>query len=281
MSIASLPIKPPAFSWAKVMKYFAVAKMNFTHSHVYLFDAFSMGGMVAVRVWILFLLYKAAYSSLGQAEVGGLTLAHAVWIILFTQVFQMSNAPRKIVFKMSDDIKSGDIAYMLIRPMSYLLHILIGQWGVIFSRLFFSLIIGVLAPLFLVGSFPVSVPSVLASALLLIFGMTLGILMSMCVGLFAFWTEDVSAFRWIFDKLQWYLGGLVIPVALFPETLRSVVELAPFAHMYYGPARILVKYDPDLFIQYLTTQIVWLVVIALVTILIYKKGIKNVSINGG
>jgi ABC-2 type transport system permease protein len=40
------------------------------------------------------------------------------------------------------------------------------------------------------------------------------------------------------------LGGVLVPLELFPEPLGSIARALPFAALLYGPARTIVKFDP-------------------------------------
>jgi ABC-type uncharacterized transport system permease subunit len=39
------------------------------------------------------------------------------------------------------------------------------------------------------------------------------------------------------------LGGMLLPVELYPAAVRRVVEALPFQYMIAGPARLLVKFS--------------------------------------
>lgn len=63
------------------------------------------------------------------------------------------------------------------------------------------------------------------------------------IGLGAFWLEDTSGLTIIYSRLTMILGGMLIPIGLFPESLQPLLKLLPFASIIGGPARLFV--DPD------------------------------------
>ena len=69
------------------------------------------------------------------------------------------------------------------------------------------------------------------------------------IGLAAFVSEDVSAYDWIYQKLLFILGGMLIPVDFFPAWLQKVAQALPFQYAMYGPARLFVEPEAGQFLQ--------------------------------
>jgi ABC-2 type transport system permease protein len=55
----------------------------------------------------------------------------------------------------------------------------------------------------------------------------------------------------------------------------------PFAYMMYGPARLFVEPNLQVFIQIITGQLLWLAVLGGVLALAFSRGIRRLAINGG
>ena len=58
------------------------------------------------------------------------------------------------------------------------------------------------------------------------------------IGLGAFWLEDTSGLLLIYSRVTMILGGMLIPLELFPESWQPVLRVLPFSSMVYGPARL-------------------------------------------
>ena len=101
------------------------------------------------------------------------------------------------------------------------------------------------------------------------------------IGLAAFVAEEVAPFEWIYQKLVFILGGMLIPLDFYPAWLQTIPKSLPFAYMMYGPARLFVQPDPQLFVQILVGQILWLVVLGGLLALVFSHGMKRLAINGG
>ena len=81
------------------------------------------------------------------------------------------------------------------------------------------------------------------------------------IGLAAFVSEDVSAFDWIYQKLLFILGGMLIPIDFFPAWLQKVAQALPFQYAMYGPARLFVEPGVEQFLRLAAGQAAWLVVL--------------------
>ena len=101
------------------------------------------------------------------------------------------------------------------------------------------------------------------------------------IGLSAFLVEDVSAFMWIYQKLAFLFGGMLIPLDFYPGWLQVIARALPFASMTYGPARLFVTPTTELFVSVITLQIVWIVILGLMLTLAYRRGVAYLTVNGG
>jgi len=264
----------------KTLKYLSVIRINARNTLAYLVNALSRSAIVVLRIWIFTQLYTASYAMAGATDIGGLTLPMAIWSLMLTQSFQSAARPM-LVRILDEEVKTGKLAYSVNRPYSYMLFHLSGYLGRSAPNLITNLMIGALAAIFLVGPLPTSLIGIALGAALLCLGYMLDFCMQFIIGLLGFWLEDTAALVWIYTKGQFVLGGVILPLALFPGALGRLASLLPFGLMYYGPARIMVNFDFGLFKEFILMQFVWIAVFGLAALLIFKKSLKYVSINGG
>ena len=57
------------------------------------------------------------------------------------------------------------------------------------------------------------------------------------IGCAAFWLQDASPVYWIWQKFNFVLGGLILPLSLYPEWLQKVAYLSPFSALLNGTGR--------------------------------------------
>lgn len=264
----------------KTLKYFEIAKVNFNNSTAYLLNVFSRSALLILRIWIYTQLYTVTFAQNNSTEIGGLSLTMVIWSLMLAQSFNSSTKPM-LSGQIDEEVKSGTIAYSINKPYSYSLFHYAGFIGRTVPNVFSNVVIGGLAAIVLVGPINFNLLALICGALLLLFGFTIDFFIGYIIGLTAFWIEDTSAFIWIYSKGQLVFGGMILPIALFPDYLKSIVEYSPFTQLYYSAARIIVNFEPALFWQYLLTQISWIAIFWLISFLLFKSSIKNVAINGG
>ncbi len=264
----------------KGSKYLAVSRISIRNSITHGVALFSRTALIMVRIWILLYLYTAIYQGSFSQTINGLTLPMVMWSIALTQSFQAATRPA-ISLLIAEEIQSGTIAYALSRPYSYLFFHFSQYWGNLLPRLAINLIIALTTVWLLVGSLSITPASLLLSLTVLICGYTLEFVFFLFLGLCAFQIEDINPLLWNYNKTQIIFSGLVLPVSLFPNGLRQIAEFLPFTQVYYSAARLMVNFDFALFVQYLLTQTMWLIVLIPLVLLYFRKAIRNVAINGG
>ncbi len=97
----------------------------------------------------------------------------------------------------------------------------------------------------------------------------------------AFWTEETQPFVFIFSRLTLVLGGVLAPLEIFPQPLRSIAQALPFSAILYGPARTLIHFELNSFVGLLIQQALTIVVGSVILLVIYQVAIRRVNINGG
>lgn len=68
---------------------------------------------------------------------------------------------------------------------------------------------------------------------------------------------------------------------MFPEFIRPIIKCTPIFVVTYGPAKLLIDFSMEKFIQILVAQIVYLIIAILIIGILYKKGVKKLNVNGG
>jgi len=74
---------------------------------------------------------------------------------------------------------------------------------------------------------------------------------------------------------------MLIPLDFYPAWLQTIAKSLPFAYMMYGPARLFVQPDIQLFAQITIGQLLWLAVFGGILALVFSRGMKKLAINGG
>ncbi len=117
------------------------------------------------------------------------------------------------------------------------------------------------------------------AAVLTYFAFTLRFLMQYTLAMLAFWVERVVAFDRLLQIPYLFLSGLIAPLEVFPDAVRSLAVYTPFPYLVWFPARLLAGADVEI-AQGLIVIAVWLLVFQLVSRTIWRRGLRHYSAMG-
>jgi ABC-2 type transport system permease protein len=267
------------FSWKKWSKYLEAAKTSISSEIAYPIAIFSDSVVVVFQVGITTLLYNAAYSFGGYSQINGVTIIEIVWMVTIVQAIRNSVFPAAGVI--SQSIKDGDFSYEVSKPYSYLLFIFAQEFGRGFPYFVINILFGSLACLVFAGPIHLTFLTLLLGLMIMLLGAIIDFLVSVMIGLSSMWIENSDPLWWIWNKGKMIFGGAIIPLAIMPDTVRKIAEYMPFSQVYYAAAQLIVRFDITVFWHFLSIQIVWIMVLGLLTSFVFNKGMKNVTANGG
>lgn len=142
-------------------------------------------------------------------------------------------------WRIAETVKSGAVATDLMRPYDYELYWLSQDLGrALFQFLFRSV------PPFVVGmaAFGARLPPDALHWLALVPSLAMAVAVSFawrfCLNLTAFWLGDYRGVAGMGNLVVILLSGFVVPLAMFPESVRGAVYLLPFASMVAIPIDI-------------------------------------------
>lgn len=260
-------------------KYLAILSITAQSGLAYPLDTFARCGFMAMVIFVFAELWTTTFQLSGRALVGGFDLPRMIWYLVLTETIIMS-CPR-VFTKIDQEVKNGDLAYTLNRPYNYALFQYAAYLGNAALVLPINFLVGGILAYLLAGPPRVAPTAWPAIALCAVLAISLNFVVELVIGLLAFWFEDTYAFFWIYQKTVFTLGGLFLPLDLFPETLRRIAEKLPFTAIAYAPARLTASFDEGLFLNTLATQLIWLLILSGVAALIYRGGARRLNVNGG
>ncbi len=260
-------------------KYSAVFRVSLASNLAYIGEVVFRTLLLVVLVFVLSQLWKTTFANRGARMVSGFTIAQMVWYLIAAESIAMSMPA--LGRQVDQDVRTGQLAYQLCRPCSYILYNFAHYLGERLVRFALNFVIGVLLALLMVGPIPFSWQSLLAWPLFALLAISIEFVAYFAIGLLAFWLEETQIFTFIFSRLTLILGGVMAPLDIFPQPLRWIAEHLPFSAILYGPARTLVHFEAGTFLNVLTLQLVTLLLGGFVLWLIYRQAMRYVNINGG
>lgn len=237
-------------------------------------DLFGNVFFMAVIVGIFSALWRSA------AEFGlpsSLTSRQLVWYLAITEWLALSQP--SIHFQIATEIRRGDVAYALQRPVSYLSACFARAVGELALRLAVLAPAALLVGWFFAGGLP-STSAALAQAAAFGLGAALvAAAFRVLIGLCAFWLQDVMPLHWIWQKLGFVLGGLMLPLEFLPASLQRLAHYTPFPCLLYGPAAFVIGSGQRA--RLALELAVWFLFAAASAGLMFGRARQRLELNGG
>lgn len=260
-------------------KYLEVLRVNVQNQLVYLMDFVFRSLFLIIILFIFAHLWEFAYRSAKLTSVSGYTFPEMIWYFMFAEVIVLSHP--HVQLRIDLEVKQGNIAYALTKPYSYVIYHYFFYLSEVLVRTLVNLVIGCTMVGLLVGQPPFRAESIPYLAICLLFSSAIDFCISMGIGLLAFWIEDTRSVQFIYQKLLFILGGMLLPIEVFPTFVQRLAYYLPLRFIVHGPARMFVKFDLNQWTWLATSQLLWLVALGTILTGLYRKGVKNLHVNGG
>lgn len=260
-------------------KYISIACIVARSNLTYTGEVTSRVIFLGVILFIFLRLWQVTFMETGSMRLGGFTLKEMLWYLMVTEAITLSQ-PR-LSRQIDEDVRSGGLAIKLVRPVFYPFYFLSTALGERWIRFFLNVAVGTVIALCFVGPIKLDTLSIPFLVLSAFFAFTLDSLFQVLIGLFAFWFEDTSGLYLIYSRLTMILGGVIIPVTLFPEWSQPIVRALPFSAMIWGPAGQFVHPDLGSFSELVLRQAITLALLLLALHFVWLQAVSKVSANGG
>lgn len=258
-------------------KYTAITRINLLNNLAYVGELAYRSIFMVVILYVFVQLWTVTFGVVGSDRIAGLSLSDTVWYLVMTETVMLSKI--RFAGKIAEEVRDGSLAYTVGRPYSYLLYHFFYGIGDTLLRLLINFVAGTILVTLLVGPMPAtSLPAVFVAVMLAI---VLDFCINGLLGLLAFFTEDVDSFVIIYQKILFILGGMMIPLDFFPAWLRDLALALPFNYTVYAPAKLFVQFDAGRWLGTVIAQLGWIAVFAVALGLMFRWGMRRVSINGG
>lgn len=249
-------------------------------SNIYYFgEAASRVVFLTVIMYIFLRLWQVTYAEMAADRLGGITLQQMLWYLAVTEAIMLST-PRTAP-NVDQDVRTGAVSLQLIRPLSYPLYQLSVNMGERLVRFSLNLAVGFALCTLFVGIGTLQPQGLIMLLLTLPLAFVLDFLGNFLIGLCAFWIEDTAGIALIYSRLTMILGGMLIPIELFPPMVQPILRVLPFSSIVYGPARMLIAPSADELARVLALQVSGVVVFSLLVALVFSRAMRRVQAHGG
>lgn len=233
-----------------------------------------------MMLFVFFCLWHYMYSDTSNL-INGYSMDQMIWYVILTEILWFGSRNRTLTQQITEDIKSGTIAYGINKPYHYILYIMAKHLGEISIKMLLFTTAGLAIGFVFVGQIPgfglYQLPFILLTTLL---GILINAFLRMTISVLSFWIEDALPFHWIYDKLI-IVVGMLFPVEMFPLWAQPFIKASPIFVVTYGPAKLVIDYSFNVFLQVILVQAVYFIVSLTVLLLLFRRGVKKLNVNGG
>jgi ABC-2 type transport system permease protein len=247
----------------------------------YRFEFFSAIFGTLITTVLLYLLWTAVYQSATSIEM---SYQQLITYLVLGQAFSFGRpGQRRVIARIGGNIRSGNIALDLVRPIDYqLLHFSNTLASYLVETLLVSLPSYALALLLFGIDGPASWEAAagfvvsMAGAFLLVFSL------DFFIGLMAFWTYSVWGLTYAKMAVVDVFAGTIVPLSLFPGWLGRVAMALPFRGIAYVPLSIYTGAIRGAEIwSNILGQLAWAAALILLTRLLWLRALRRLVLQGG
>ncbi len=242
----------------------------------YIVNMFSM----VVTYTVIFFVWSAVYA--GNPDLEGYQWQE-MKSYLIVSLFLSSLVSMSSEFRISRQIRTGNIAVELLRPADYQKASLAITLGYSISE---GVLIAVACLGFALATGATVVPGNALAWLLFIVSVLLSMatkfLMVYVFGLASFWTTSLMGISWLRRGLTDFFSGALIPLALFPPTLQTVTDWLPFKAIVSIPANVFTgRLHGESLARDFAVACIWIAALWLLGRFVWSRAMRKVTIQGG
>jgi len=228
---------------------------------------------LAVRLGVAWFIVKAVFAGSGRPAIGGfgepeMFLYYAA-VILVGKIVQSTDLEQGV----SQDIYEGGLTRYLLYPVPYGVVKYVQQVGAMGPAALQILLFGAWIP-FVVG-FPgdVSIASIAMGIGAIVMANLLNFLITYPIQLVSFWAENVWSLMVMHRFASALLGGMLVPLSLFPGGARLLLEALPFRYLFAFPVETLLgRISPAEWAVGMAIGLGWCGVLALIGRAVWRRG---------
>lgn len=259
----------------KLSKYWAFTRVGLREGFQYRANALSGIGSTIISLVLFYFIWKAIAAS------GELAQPFSVIISYVALARVIDNATSADLENwIGERVRKGTIVNELKRPMSLRFQLYFYQLG---KSLFKLIVRGLPALLIGIMFLNVGIPGPVAGLQFLFsifLTLNLAIILSYSTSMLVFWTKVGWSLRMTRTMVAGLFSGAMIPLYLVPENIRAVFHLTPFPSMVDAPISIY-QGTAESVLNVFGIQLMWIVILTLISEVIWRKAKKKLTVQGG
>ena len=262
------------------LNYFKLRIMTFLQ-----YRSAAIAGLTTQFFWglMMIFIYMALYQNAPNVSMNLEQVIAYTWL---HQAFYAFLAVRVMDSEIRDSIRSGNVAYEIIRPYNlyywWYIKCVAKRVASGILRVMPVIIVALLLP----KPYGLPLPASFTNFLLFIISLLLGVFVvagiNMLVHTIGFYTYNEAGISSMLNSVMEFLAGELVPVALLPVFIQKGTYYLPFRLVCDLPFRL---YSNNIGISEglfgVGLQIIWIIILFIIGNMIVKSALKKVFVQGG
>jgi ABC-2 type transport system permease protein len=187
-----------------------------------------------------------------------------------------------VVRELEDLVRTGELSTYLLKPISLVHHFVARVLTSRFLNLPIVAVPVILSLLLIPGiRLDLRPASLLLFGAACILGLVFEFLTQFAIGGLSFWIVQAHGVTAAYNLAQSFLGGYIVPLALFPLAVQGILHLLPFQSSVALPVEILTgRAPPEEALLRIAICVAWSVLMALLGRLLWQAGLRSYSAVG-
>lgn len=233
----------------------------------------------SLTVVVELLLWTAIFRTAGSATIGGYDLSHYMAYALWGAFFARIAASWMYEFRMIEEIESGTVNSLIVRPMNFYEYYFSQLMGYKAITTVVSFLIPFTATFFV--DWPVQLSRLPLAVALVFYYLVMVHSLSFLVSACAFFLNRIHSFTMAKNLALWILTGEIVPLDLVPGPAREWLIALPFSAGVYLPVGYLTgRVDTATVLQGFVSVTLGLAVINAAAWTLWRAGLRRYAGTG-
>lgn len=288
-----------------ISKYSTFASNALKEKYTYRFKAIMWSLSTLFNMLVQYYLWKSVYEETNGTFMGVSQANYLIYISFGVVFYNITSCMENM--NIAEDIKSGNIAMNLCKPINYKTMIFFRHIGSKLGEML-GLIPLLIVAFILTGTVVLTVANLGIFILSTVLAFLIMFVFSYIVGLVTFWTTNYWGVQFFTNSLMGLFSGQLVAINFYHEigmglqnvnsnwaflqnpivitffgVLEKLAYCLPFQSMYYTPMSILsgIINEPGEIISHLILQFFWLLILNGIAYIMWRKAQKKITIFGG
>lgn len=226
-------------------------------------------------------LWKAIYNSVPQQSLNGMEYRDTI-LYLALAIGMFSSMQVYLVENMSWEIRSGGVIFFLLKPLSYQTYVVGTFVGKVVTQFISIFIPTIIFTYIVTGETLLFGLNIIVFLFSYFMAILISLSMDFLISLICFYIESSWGLCIVKDTVTMLFSGVMIPIALLPDTMKKITAFLPFQAIYNVPIQFMTKKMEAIEgLKLLGQQAVWLILLWLFGKYCFNRIAKVITVNGG